>query len=240
MRFAGAIETTTPYKTARPLNASPRTIRGVVLHHTATTRPCEPHAGGSWHYLVTRDGQIVAPIDEQDVAWHVASTDRWRPSWVANTAPWFTGSDINSCSIGIEIVSHPQFAPGYTEPQMIALERLLSDIVGRRGDLWIVGHGEVQSDRSDPASFPWDRICGARDAGNGRRLKRSIDMTDDQRQILDACDRHGLKSAEDVDQLMGRYDLLAQQVASLEHLLHEAQRERDALYEGREDREAQP
>jgi len=53
-------------------------------------------------------------------------------------------------------------------------------------------------------------------------------MTDGQQQILDACDRHEIESADDIDQLIGRYDLLAQQVESLEGLLTQAQAERDA------------
>lgn len=228
MRFALAIEETTPYKTARPLGQSPRQVRGVVLHHTGTASSCHPHSEGSWHYLVTRDGQVVSPIDEDDVAWHARATDRWRPDWVARTAPWFTGSDINGCTIGIELVSHPQLASGYTEPQLVALERLLGDIGERHPGLWVVGHGEVQADRSDPASFPWSRFCGDDyDARNGRRLLVTLSMSDTQRQVLDACQRHGLATADDVDQLMGRYDLLAQQVASLEELLHQAQAERD-------------
>ena len=53
-------------------------------------------------------------------------------------------------------------------------------------------------------------------------------MTEGQQQILDACERHALTAADDIDQLMGRYDLLAQQVESLEALLVQAQAERDA------------
>ena len=53
-------------------------------------------------------------------------------------------------------------------------------------------------------------------------------MTAKQQQILDACERHELKCADDIDQLLGRYDLLAQQVESLVDLLAQAQAERDA------------
>lgn len=228
MRFAWAIEESTPYRTARPSGQAARKVRGIVLHHTATAAPCKPHANGSWHYLVTRDGQVVAPVDEDDVAWHAARTDRWRPAWVAESAPWFSGSAINSCTVGIELVGHPQLAPGYTEPQLEALGRLLADIDARHGGVWLVGHGEVQADRSDPASFPWARFCGDDfDPKNGRRLLVTTGMNDTQRQLFDACERHGLANAGDIDQLMGRYDLLAQQVQSLEQLLHQAQSERD-------------
>ena len=53
-------------------------------------------------------------------------------------------------------------------------------------------------------------------------------MTEDQKQLLAETLRHDLVHAGDIDQLVGRYDLLAQQVASLEDLLKTAQEERDA------------
>jgi hypothetical protein len=59
-------------------------------------------------------------------------------------------------------------------------------------------------------------------------------MTDTQRGILAAAERQGLKEEADIDQLVGRYNLLAEQVESLEHLLAEAQAERDAAIAAKE------
>ena len=225
--FPYAIESRTPFCTRQPSGDPARRILGGVLHHTATTGYCVPHANGSWHYLVDRDGSVHAEVPEDAVAWHVARTDRWHPDWVLNTAPWFAGSTINSCTIGIELVGHPQTAPGYTPPQLEALGKLLDYLGDTYPDLWWVGHGEVQADRADPASFPWEALgFGARDPRNGRR-RVSSSVKPEQQRLLDACARHDLVSDDAIDQLMGRYDLLASQVTSLRQLLIDAQGERD-------------
>ena len=53
-------------------------------------------------------------------------------------------------------------------------------------------------------------------------------MSIEEKALLDSLATHELKTPDDIDQLMGRYDLLAQQVDSLNSLLAEAQKERDA------------
>lgn len=229
----------TPNKTVTPAGRS-REIRGVVMHHTGTTHVVQCAYSGSWHYIIDRDGTAYGDIDERDIAWHTASTDRWRPSWVSHVAPWFTGSDINTCTIGIELVSHPDLPDfaGYTDPQLRSLYALFDIFKETYGDLDYVGHGQVQSNRrlKEPEHFDWE---GFEETPDGRRYlfnpytsgvshDEEGQMTEEQQQILDACERHELKGADDIDQLMGRYDLLAQQVESLEALLTQAQAERDA------------
>ena len=53
-------------------------------------------------------------------------------------------------------------------------------------------------------------------------------MSIEEKALLQALETHELGTPDDIDQLVGRYDLLAQQVDSLNVLLATAQQERDA------------
>lgn len=232
------------FKTPRPIGGTERPILGVVLHHSAGPTPVECHPSGSWHYMIDRDplGTVYVEMDEQDIAWHCAYTSRWRPDWVPTSSPvrWFSGSNINACTIGVELVSCPGTAySGYSDGQLRSLRELLSDLVLRYGPLWVVGHGQVQSDRmsSEPADFPWDDMGLEWVDGNGYRKGVPMVVVGDagasadtvgRQQMWDELARHELVHAGAVDQLVGRYDELAGQVESLKSLLATAQMERDA------------
>lgn len=138
-----------------------RPIRGVVLHHTATQFDPFPASGGSWHYLVRRDGTIYGDVSVQHAAHHAASTDVWRPPWVVPSQ--VNVSDINWSSIGVEITYAPQ-APYYETPngdQHWALRVLMQDLYARFGPLPVVGHGQIQSDKwaTEPHGLDW-YACG--------------------------------------------------------------------------------
>jgi N-acetylmuramoyl-L-alanine amidase len=135
----------------------------LVLHYTgmadaaaAIARLADPEAKVSAHYVIAEDGQIVRMVDESKRAWH-AGKSHWR------------GIDnLNSCSIGIEIVN-PGHEFGYRpfpEAQIDALIPLVGDIVGRygitRGN--VVGHSDIAPARKqDPGElFPWYRLAKLR------------------------------------------------------------------------------
>ena len=144
----------TSYCTKQPSWSTPREIRGVVLHHTGGSRPVICHSEGSWHFLIDRDGTLYRDVDVKDVAWHAASTDRWTPEWVSRTCNWFTGSSINTCTIGIELVSIAGAAE-ITPEQMECLKFVAYELKEQFGDLWWIGHGEIQKDRrsTEPDNF---------------------------------------------------------------------------------------
>ena len=135
----------------------------LVLHYTgmqdaasAIARLTDGEAKVSAHYLVAEDGQIVRFVTEDKRAWHAGK------SW------WRGVTDINSASIGIEIVN-PGHEFGYRpfpEAQIDALIPLVADIVGRfritRGN--IVGHSDIAPARKeDPGElFPWSRLAKLR------------------------------------------------------------------------------
>ncbi|UZK69810.1 N-acetylmuramoyl-L-alanine amidase [Sphingomonas sp. S1-29] len=135
----------------------------IVLHYTgmedadaALARLRDPDAGVSAHYLVAEDGTILRLVDEARRAWH------------AGRAHWRGVRDVNSASIGIEIVN-PGHQLGYRpfpEPQIDAVIRLVADIKQRhaitRGN--VVGHSDIAPDRKDDPGelFPWGRLARLR------------------------------------------------------------------------------
>lgn len=132
----------------------------VVLHYTgmqtaaeAMERLCDAAAEVSAHYMIDEDGTVIRLVDEDKRAWHAG-----RSSWRGIT-------DINSASIGIELVN-PGHEFGYRpfpEAQVQALLPLLADIV-KRHDIPranVVGHSDIAPARKeDPGElFPWDLLA---------------------------------------------------------------------------------
>ncbi|MBK0329139.1 N-acetylmuramoyl-L-alanine amidase [Rhodobacteraceae bacterium F11138] len=128
----------------------------VVLHFTAMRsaaealhRLCDPVSEVSAHYLIGGDGAVWQMVDEEMRAWH------------AGAGEWLGRGDVNSRSIGIELDnrgSHP-----FSQPQMCALERLLSDIMARRSiqPQGVIGHSDMAPSRKfDPGPrFDWRRLA---------------------------------------------------------------------------------
>lgn len=152
------IETPSPNFDARLLPVSM-----LVLHYTgmedaagALARLTDPLAKVSAHYLIAEDGQIVRMVGEDQRAWH-AGRSHWRGI-----------DDVNSASIGIELVN-PGHEFGYRpfpEAQIGALIPLVQAIVLRhaisRGN--VVGHSDIAPARKqDPGElFPWWQLAKLR------------------------------------------------------------------------------
>lgn len=130
----------------------------VVIHYTAmescaaaAARLCDPEIEVSAHYLIDYNGTVHALVPEEARAWH-AGAGQWRGL-----------EDINSRSIGIELANDG--SEPFPEPQMAALEVLLSGIMAR----WhippqgVIGHSDMAPGRkSDPgARFDWQRLAWA-------------------------------------------------------------------------------
>ena len=135
----------------------------IVLHYTgmptaaeALARLCDPAAKVSAHYLVDEDGTVHALVDEQKRAWH------------AGASHWRGVTDINSASIGIEIVNpgHDWGYRAFPSEQVAAVVRLVHDVKDRhqvtRGN--IVGHSDIAPSRKrDPGElFPWAELARRR------------------------------------------------------------------------------
>ncbi|MBN8811525.1 MULTISPECIES: N-acetylmuramoyl-L-alanine amidase [unclassified Sphingomonas] len=174
----------------------------IVLHYTgmesaaaALDRLRDPAAKVSAHYLVDEDGTIHRLVSEEKRAWH-AGRSHWRGI-----------KDVNSASVGIEIVN-PGHEHGYRPfpaGQMGALIPLVAEIKARygitRGN--VVGHSDVAPARKqDPGElFNWHALARLRlalprptknlmdpgwpDAGFIMALERfGYDVTDEQAAVV--------------------------------------------------------
>ncbi len=107
----------------------------------------------SAHYTLDEDGTFYAHVPEEKRAWHAGL------SW------WRGRDDVNSRSIGIEIVN-PGHEWGYRpfpEPQVDALIGMCKAILARHAipAVSVVGHSDIAPGRKqDPGElFPWQRLA---------------------------------------------------------------------------------
>lgn len=153
------IERRSPNCEARPEGAQ---VDMLVLHYTgmrsaeeALERLCDPAAKVSAHYCIDEDGTITRLVSENMRAWH------------AGVSSWRGHDDVNSRSIGIELVN-PGHEFGYREfpeVQVTTLILLASAILRRHAipARNVVGHSDVAPSRKrDPGElFPWLRLARA-------------------------------------------------------------------------------
>ena len=132
----------------------------LVMHYTgmksadlAIRQLANPEAKVSAHYVVSEDGQIVQMVKEENRAWH------------AGRGSWRGIDNVNSASIGIEIVN-PGHEWGYIpfpEEQMDSVTRLAAAIVERYNIIPanVIGHSDLAPARKqDPGElFDWERLA---------------------------------------------------------------------------------
>ena len=137
------------------------TIDMLLMHYTATPTTATAlellttkEGGVSSHYLVDGEGRIMQLVAEKNRAWH------------AGEAVWVGESDINSCSIGIEIQNQGaalDVLPPYGRRQMEAVVALSKDIVKRHNipAHRVLAHSDVAPHRKqDPGvHFDWRRLA---------------------------------------------------------------------------------
>jgi N-acetylmuramoyl-L-alanine amidase len=131
----------------------------LILHYTgmptgeaALKTLTDPASEVSAHYLIWEDGSIDQLVAESDRAWH------------AGKAWWKGESDLNSASIGVEIVNpgHDGGSPPFPERQIAATIALARDVCTR----WeiaperVLAHSDIAPMRKqDPGeAFPWERL----------------------------------------------------------------------------------
>ncbi len=105
----------------------------------------------SAHYVVDYDGRIFQCVSEDKRAWH------------AGVSFWRGETDLNSCSIGIEICHRSLGQSKFNRAQIAALIELCRDIIKRRhiSPTMIVGHSDIAPERKpDPGKdFPWRELA---------------------------------------------------------------------------------
>ena len=129
---------------------------GMVDAATAINWLVSPESKVSAHYVVTEDGQVIRMVDEEKRAWH------------AGRAHWRGIDDVNSASIGIEIVNpgHDWGYRPFPDEQVAAVIRLVMAVKDRHGITRgnIVGHSDIAPARKrDPGElFPWHSLARLR------------------------------------------------------------------------------
>lgn len=130
----------------------------LILHYTGTLSAQEAEdyymnvrrhkASGpiSPHYMIDKDGTITQFVDEEKRAWHAGK------SW------WDGADDINSHSIGIELVNpgHERGYHPFPQAQMDALAELTKGILSRHKipPHRILGHSDIAPTRKpDPGEL---------------------------------------------------------------------------------------
>jgi len=189
----------------------------ILLHYTgmpdlegALYRLCTAGTDVSAHYVVLEDGRILQCVPEDKRAWH------------AGASYWAGETDINSCSIGIEIVNrgHDWGYPDFPLRQVAAVIALCRGIIIRREvpPHRVLAHSDVAPSRKqDPGEkFPWRSLA---DSGVGLWIEpapivkgemlRPGATGDQVRDLQAALARFGYSIEAD-----GRYDVPTREVVT--------------------------
>jgi N-acetylmuramoyl-L-alanine amidase len=133
----------------------------LILHYTgmptaeaALELLCSPIAEVSSHYFVEEDGRVLQLVPESRRAWH------------AGQSAWAGETDLNSASIGIEIVHPGHIDPRpYPPAQIASVIALAKDICARHAirPENVLAHSDIAPRRKiDPGEFfPWATLAEA-------------------------------------------------------------------------------
>ena len=134
----------------------------LILHYTGLPTVersievlADPRGQVSCHYVIDDHGRITQMVAERLRAWH------------AGVSYWGGETDINSCSIGIEIHNpgHSGGYPDFGHGQMCAVRDLSLDIMRRNGIMpaGVLAHSDIAPSRkSDPGEkFDWSWLARA-------------------------------------------------------------------------------
>ncbi|SDE02898.1 N-acetylmuramoyl-L-alanine amidase [Niabella drilacis] len=132
----------------------------IILHHTAQssveqalfTFSVRKKSETSTHYVISRDGKVYQMLNDYIRSYH------------AGAGKWGNVSDMNSCSLGIEIDNDGE-KDQFTSVQMNALIKLLAYLKQKysvpTGN--IIGHSDFAPVRKNDPSvlFPWSQLASA-------------------------------------------------------------------------------
>jgi len=176
--FAGAQVIASPNFGER---AAGKSVNALILHYTGMESAegarrwlCDRDSEVSSHYLVFEDGRVVQLVPETARAWH------------AGKSFWKGETDLNSVSIGMEIVNpgHAFGYPDFPDEQIRSVIELCRHCVEK----WaivperVLAHSDIAPQRkADPGEkFPWSSLYEAgighwvdpSRAGGGRFLQK--------------------------------------------------------------------
>jgi N-acetylmuramoyl-L-alanine amidase len=141
------------------LNERRRPLSSLILHYTGM-----PTAAGALRLLTSEEGQVSSHYFVDEDGTILQLVPEARRAWHAGRSFWAGEEDMNSASIGIEIVH-----PGHVDPrpfpdrQIEAVARLCRDICARNriAPRRVLGHSDIAIGRKiDPGEFfPWKALA---------------------------------------------------------------------------------
>jgi N-acetylmuramoyl-L-alanine amidase len=128
----------------------------VIIHHTAQESMAQTiktfqleKTQVSAHYVISDDGKIVQMLNDYMRSWH------------GGAAKWGKNTDINSCSIGIELDNNGTeiFSEKQINSLLLLLEKLKKDYNIPVANF--IGHLDIAPSRKiDPSVlFPWEKLA---------------------------------------------------------------------------------
>ncbi|RRN76675.1 N-acetylmuramoyl-L-alanine amidase [Pseudoxanthomonas sp. SGD-10] len=128
----------------------------VMIHHTAQDSLAQTvktftlqHTQVSAHYVIGRDGFLVQMLSDELRAWH------------AGAGKWGNITDMNSCSIGIELDNNGSepFTDAQINTLLLLLDKLKKDYNIPTANF--IGHSDYSPKRkADPSIyFPWEKLA---------------------------------------------------------------------------------
>ncbi|MBF6028663.1 N-acetylmuramoyl-L-alanine amidase [Pseudomonas sp. P115] len=162
------IDSSFPAQDFNERNGEP--VQQVILHYTAAPFASSlrtlTQGGVSAHYLLPDPGEPGYRVAGYDELRAFRLVDEGKRAWHAGVSQWDGRDNLNSRSIGIEIVNLARddagvfTFPAYKQEQIRVLIALLRDILGRYpqvGPTDLLGHSDVAYWRkSDPGPrLPW-------------------------------------------------------------------------------------
>ncbi|MBD3748398.1 MAG: N-acetylmuramoyl-L-alanine amidase [Sphingobacteriales bacterium] len=138
------------------VNFSYRKPNFVIIHYTAQDSLAQTirtftleRTQVSAHYVISRNGEVVQMLNDDLRAWH------------AGLSKWGNNTDMNSCSVGIELDNNGN--EPFSETQMNSLLILLAKLKAEYNipTANFIGHGDVAPRRKpDPGIlFPWKTLA---------------------------------------------------------------------------------
>jgi N-acetylmuramoyl-L-alanine amidase len=138
------------------VNFSSRKPNFVIIHHTAQDSLAQTiktftleRTQVSAHYVVSRDGEVVQMLNDELRAWH------------AGASKWGNVTDMNSCSIGIELDNNgtEPFTDNQINSLIILLTKLKTTYSIPASNF--IGHADIAPKRKpDPSIlFPWQKLA---------------------------------------------------------------------------------
>lgn len=172
--------------------------------HVFTGKSTNPEGNRvSAHYMIDEQGGITQFVDEKARAWH------------AGVSCWDGNTDINSASIGIELVNpgHERGYRAFPALQMAALIALSRDIIGRHkiSAHHVLGHSDIAPDRKkDPGElFDWKMLAakgvGLWPAPTEDHFKRAARRLHDGGGIREKLGQYGYDGSKPLDVLLSAF-----------------------------------